>query len=281
MHRRVARTAAIALACLVVLPATVALAAPETSPGGPGYRGVELARLGLSLDDDASLADLEPVSFERSPMGVGSPGTKNPGIAILMSAVLPGWGELYTGHTARAKGFMAAEAAIWLGYAGFTIQGNLREDDYMDYARAFAGVGADAGSGYWDDVSDFIRSEGTASYNESIRREARSLFPDDLEAQEEYFLENGYFGSQAWEWESEERFQEFRRLKHNASVSFRSAFFMTGLAVLNRAISAIDSAWMVRRHNRGIAGEPSARLSVVPDVSDGTLGGRAAIEIIF
>jgi hypothetical protein len=281
MSRRARGVSGFVLAGLVVLSAEVAAAAPEGASGGPGYRGVALARRGLSLRDDASLADLVPASVERRPIGAGSPGTRNPGIAILMSAVLPGWGELYTGHTARAKGFMAAEAAIWLGYAGFTIQGNLREDDYKNYARVFAGVGADGGSGYWDDVSDFIRSEGAASYNESIRREARSLFPDDLEAQEQYFRANGYFGSRGWEWESEGRFQEFRRLKHNASVSFRSAFFMTGLAVLNRAISAIDSAWMARRHNRGILGEPTARLSVTPEVSDGTLGGRAAIEITF
>jgi hypothetical protein len=281
MNRRTIGIPALALVWLVALSATVAVAAPETPPGGSSHRGVALARLGLSLRDDASLAELEPDSFERAPIGVGSPGAKNPLVAVLMSAVLPGWGELYTGHTARAKGFMAAEAAIWLGYAGFTIQGNLREDDYKDYARAFAGVSADAGADYWDDVSDFTRSEGFASYNESIRREARSLFPDDPEAQEAYFRANGYFGSLTWEWESEERFREFRRIKHDASVSFRSAFFMSGLAVLNRAVSAIDSAWMVRRYNRGIAGEPTARLSVTPDMSDGTLGGRAAIEITF
>ena len=281
MNRRTSRTAAIALACLVALSTASAQAAPEAAAGGPGRRGAALARLGLSLRDDASLADLRPASVERSPIGVGSAGTKNPMVAVLMSVVLPGWGELYTGHTARAKGFMAAEAAIWLSYAGLTIQGNLREDDYKDYARAFAGVSLDGDGGYWDDVSDFMRSEGIASYNESIRRDARSLFPDDLDAQEEYFLENGYFGGQAWEWGSEERFEEFRRIKHSASVSFRSAFFMSGLAVLNRAISAIDSAWMARRHNRGIAGEPTVRVSVSPDMSDGTLGGRAAIEITF
>jgi len=281
MNRRIGRTFAIALAFLVVLSASSAVAAPEAAPGDRGSRGAALAKRGLSLRDGTSLTDLEPVTLERAPIGAGSSGTKNPGIAILMSVVLPGWGELYTGHTARAKGFMAAEAAIWLGYAGFTIQGNLREDDYKEYARVFADVGADGPGGYWDDVSDYMRSEGTASFNESIRREARSLFPDDLDAQEEYFLENGYFGSESWEWESDERFREFRRLKHNSSVSFRSAFFMTGLAVFNRAVSAIDSAWMVRRHNRGVAGEPTAGLSFAPEMSDGELGGRVALEITF
>jgi hypothetical protein len=278
MNRKKPMLTLLAAACVVGLSASGSRAALESAPGGPG---AALARAGLSLRDDASLADLEPLSVERPPVGVGDAGQKNPLAAVMMSLVLPGWGELYTGHTARAKGFMAAEAAIWLGYAGFTIQGNLREDDYKDYARTFAGVTADAGGEYWDDVSDFIRSEGFASYNEWIRREGRSLFPDDPDAQEAYFRENGYFGGMAWQWENEERFREFRRLKHDASVSFRSAFFMSGLAVLNRAMSAIDSAWMARRHNRGAAGEPTARLSVSPHISDGTLGGRAAVEITF
>jgi hypothetical protein len=279
MNRHVRRLSVLVLVGLITAAGGSALAAE--SAGGPSYRGVALARLGLSLGDDGSLADIAPGSVGRPSVGSGGRDAKNPGIAILMSTVLPGWGELYTGHTARAKGFMAAEAAIWLGYAGFTIQGNLRENDYKDYARVFAGVETDGGGAYWDDVSDFVRSEGDASYNESIRREARSLFPDDLEAQRQYALANGYYGSLGWEWESQERFQEFRHLKHNSSVSFRSAFFMTGLAVLNRAISAIDSAWMARRHNRGIAGEPAARLSVAPEMSDGELGGRATIEITF
>jgi hypothetical protein len=280
MSHRVRTVSVLVLTGLIALSAGSVLAA-EDARGGAGYRGVSLARRGLSLGDEGSLADIAQASVGIPSVGSGSHAPKNPGIAILMSAVLPGWGELYTGHTARAKGFMAAEAAIWLGYAGFTIQGNLREDDYKNYARVFAGVNAGGGSAYWDDVSDFVRSEGDASYNEAIRREARSLYPDDLDAQEQYFLANGYFGSRGWEWESQERFQEFRRLKHNTSVSFRSAFFMTGLAILNRAVSAIDSAWMARRHNRGIAGEPTARLSIAPEMSDGELGGRAAIEITF
>jgi hypothetical protein len=176
---------------------------------------------------------------------------------------------------------MAAEASIWVGYAAFQIQGNLREDDYKQYAETFAGVTVDGDADYWDNVSDYIRSEGFASYNEYIRREARSLYPDDLDAQREYLAQHGYFGDLAWEWDNEERFREFRRIKHDAAVSFRSAFFMSGLAILNRAISAIDSAWMVRRYNQGLAGEPTVHLSVAPDISDGAPGGRAAIEITF
>lgn len=281
MRSRLPTLISFALAGCLVIAATPASGAPEAPESEPGYRAVSLERRGLSLRDDVELSDIEPERVEMAPAGGGGAEEKNPALALVMSAVLPGWGQLYTGHTSRAKGFIAAEAAIWLGYGVFTVQGNLRQDDFKDYAREFAGVRANAGDQYWDDVSDFIRSEGYDSYNEAIRSDARSLYPDDLEAQRRYFAANGYFGELAWEWEDIDRFVEFRHRKHSAAVSFRSAFFMSGLAILNRAISAIDSAWMARRHNRGIVDEPAVRLSISPDVSDGSLGARAAIEITF
>jgi hypothetical protein len=206
---------------------------------------------------------------------------KSPIVAMLMSAVLPGWGELYTGHPTRAKWFMTAEAAIWLGYGAYQLQGHMREDDYQEFARIFAGVPEGSSSQYYDDIEDYIRSHGASSYNEMIKREARSLYPDDLEAQEVYLRRNGYSGDKGWEWEDERRFSEYRDIRHDAAVSYRNAFYMTGLAVLNRAISAIDSAWMARRYNMGLTDERGASLSVRPELDGRSLGSRVTLEIYF
>ena len=242
-----------------------------------------LATHGLTLE---SGRDILSAAAEGGPVGggatLGGGDRKNPMVALLMSLVLPGWGELYTGHTARAKAFMATEAAIWVGYAAFTVQGGMREDDYREYASLYAGL-QDGGnsSGYYGDIADYIRSEGYDSYNEAIRADARSLFPDDLEAQEQYVTANGYFGGDSWEWESEARFDAYRDLRHEASVSTRNAFYMTGLAVLNRALSAVDSAWMARRYNTSRQGEPSVRFSVAPELGEDSCGGRAMLEITY
>ena len=144
-----------------------------------------------------------------------------------------------------------------------------------------AGASSGAGSDYLSDMGDFARSEGDNSYNQSIRRDARSLFPHDLEAQADYLAENGYFGDLAWDWGTKDRFYEYRELRLAASRSDRHAFYMTGLAILNRALSAIDAAWMVRRHNAGAHGEPGARFSVVPQIADGDVGARATLEVSF
>jgi hypothetical protein len=237
--------------------------------------GLSLAE-GPSILEDSSAA----VGGEASVGGSGSE-DRNPMLAVLMSCVLPGWGEMYAGDTARGRAFMAAEAAIWLAYGGFTIQQGMREDDYREYAGLFAGVPDGAGSGYYEDIADYIRSEGYDSYNEAVRDDARSLYPDDPAAQDAYFAEFGYFGDAAWDWESDARLREYRHLRHLAGESDRKAFYMTGLAVLNRAVSAIDSAWMARRGRRQGASGARASLSITPDLDDGRLGARATFEVRF
>ena len=270
------------LVFVVLLP--VAVAADEGAPLSlsweAGYVGACLAESGLSLSDETPLAALEARPSSGASYG-GVPDTKNPMVALLLSCVLPGWGQIYAGETTRGRWFMAAEAGIWAGYGAFRIQEGMREDDYREYAQIFAGTAAGASSDYLSDMGGYIRSEGDDSYNESIRREARSLFPDDLEAQRAYLAENGYHGDLSWDWGTRDRFFEYRDLRRFASESERNAFYMTGLAVLNRVVSAVDSAWMARRHNAGVLGEPSARLSVVPQISGGEVGARATLEMSF
>ncbi len=270
------------LVFVALLP--VAVAADEGVPLGlsweAGYVGACLAESGLSLSDETPLAALEarPSSGVSYDDGVD---TKNPMVALLLSCVVPGWGEIYAGETTRGRWFMAAEAGIWAGYGAFRIQEGMREDAYREYAQVFAGTDAGAGSAYLSDMGGYIRSEGDDSYNESIRREARSLFPNDLEAQAAYLAENGYHGDLSWDWGTTDRFYEYRDLRRIASEAERNAFYVTGLAVLNRVLSAVDSAWMARRHNAGVRGEPVARLSVVPQIAGGEVGARATLEMSF
>ncbi len=246
-----------------------------------GYAKAELDASGLSLLPCESFEQVVALSKPERSSAAGVSGRKNPMVALLMSAILPGLGELHMGHTARARAFMSAEAAIWTGYLTFTIQEGMRTHDYEEYALIFADVPEGASGEYYQDVADYMRSEGENSFNEAVRADARSLFPDDLDAQRQYLTENGYFGSLAWEWGDRDRLDGYRDLRHDAAVSRRNAFYMTGLAVLNRAFSAIDSAWMARRHNAGLSGDPPARLSVAPEFSDGSVGGRVAVEIQF
>jgi hypothetical protein len=276
---------------LVALVLVCSVVAARSAPGTGGETRTsllegavptraELSEKGLRLSDEGHIMDLEFVSG-HTPDEPEARAKKNPMVALLLSCVVPGWGEIYAGEATRGRWFMASEAAVWVGYGTFRLQAAMREDDYIEYAQIFAGVEQGASSDYLKDIADYVRSEGDNSYNQAIRAEARSLYPDDLEAQNEYLAEHGYFGDLSWDWGTRDRLRGYRDLRSAASQSERYAFYMTGLAVLNRALSAIDSAWMARRHNAGLGQEPAARLSVAPHFEDGEIGGRATLELSF
>ena len=280
-----ATPATFAVILLTVLLSASSASAERARPGlatfDVQYVGAGLEAQGLSMSSDVPLLDMKLAPVEAVAFRPGGRERKNPMVAMLLSCAVPGLGEMYVGETTRGGWFMATEAGIWLGYGAFQLQAGMREDDYTEFAEIYAGVDEGASSDYLSDIGDYIRNEGDSSYNQSVRREARSLFPDDLEAQAAYLAENGYFGDDAWDWVSKDIFYDYRDLRRDASQSERNAFYMTGLAVLNRVLSAVDSAWMARRHNAGDMSEPVARLSVVPEYSEGAVGGRATLTVSF
>ncbi|HVP57465.1 MAG TPA: hypothetical protein VMU02_05165 [bacterium] len=162
---------------------------------------------------------------------------KSLGKALLLSLALPGAGEAYLGASGRARVFIAGEAAIWSSFAYYRVQGRMREDAYKDEARLFAGVEGDPGSGYYRILAYYLSSE---EYNVDVMREARLLYPSDRELQAAYVESHGYFGKDAWEWESLQRMEEFSRERTMSRQSYRRAVLTTGFAVLNRMVSMID-----------------------------------------
>lgn len=59
---------------------------------------------------------------------------KNPGRAVLLSALVPGAGELYAGAPLKAAGFFLLEVACWGSAIYFTKEGKDKEDAYELFA---------------------------------------------------------------------------------------------------------------------------------------------------
>jgi len=142
--------------------------------------------------------DTAPMTLETS----GNPEYQNPKKAMLLSLLIPGLGEYSLGHRSRAYLFFGVEAATWITYATFHVQGADAKQSYKEWARLLAGVSERNDDNFYRTVGNYISSDGPFSANEQVRREARSRYPNDREAQEQYVQENGYFGSDAWTWES-------------------------------------------------------------------------------
>lgn len=193
--------------------------------------------------------------------------------AVLLSGLLPGVGEYYAENQNRARLFLATESLVWGAYLGFTYYGRRVRDDYRVYASSEAGADLNLHSEeYYNAMEQYFSSE---DYNTDILREARRLYPNDYEQQLAYYKEKGYFGDQKWNWQDESQWQKYRELRVKSRNAFQRAIYMTGLAVLNRGLSMIDSFYLVKAYNEGSIG-----LEITPEIDDRLTVNKFKIGII-
>ena len=166
----------------------------------------------------------EPSDAERGELSVRK--------AFFLSLLLPGAGEFYAGDIKSAKSFLEAEALIWAAHLGFKEYGRWRRHDYRTFARLHAGINP---TGKPDTYFDDIKFYGSSyRYNEVAFRE------DGPKA-------NLYSSDAAWEWDSQDSRERYRLLRNSSLLSYRYATYMIGAAVVNRIVSAIDAARIVRK----------------------------------
>ena len=256
---------ALARVWLAGLAALVAVAAAAPAPVFCGQLSAPSSELTLAFADPAEgLSAAQGSEAQAEVTGDGGPSRSK---ALLLSTLLPGAGQYYVGKTTRAKVFFVAEAAIWTSFIVFQVQGHLRQDSYIEYAGLMAGVDAeDKPEDFYRALGQYMRSDpGPGSYNEDVRREARALYPYDEAAQERYLQENGYFGEDAWEWESVEDQARYKSLRKKSLFSFEKATYMLGLAVANRVIAAMDATRSVAKSSEQRGQSQGFRLEMRPD----------------
>lgn len=188
--------------------------------------------------------------------------------AALLSALVPGLGEYYSGHRHRALISGAAEAGIWTSFVTFKVQEGLRRDRSIEYALAFAGARPGGDEDYFKAMGQFVRAEGPGQWNEFVRRRSRDT--GEVVGRE-------YTGDEAWAWTSIDRFIEYRQLRRGMLSADEHAQNAIAFAVANRIISIVSVVQAVRsdsHHHKegglglrlefdGLGAAPGARLGFV------------------
>ncbi len=168
-------------------------------------------------------------------------------VAVVSSAFLPGTGQLLLGAQKRGEAIIWLEGAAWFAWTGFTWYGNSRQEDAKLMARREAGADiSQTARRYYTALERYDNSE---QFNEDIRREARSRYPNDPQAQHQYYLQNGYFGEQAWDWSSDSARIGFWRVRRSSRTALQRAGFVAAGMVLNRLVSVLDCTFFVPRPN--------------------------------
>ncbi len=154
-------------------------------------------------------------------------GGKSVLLAVGLSILLPGSGEMYAENSHVGGYLMAADGALWLTYAGFVLQGNW----IMDDARRFAAQRAGADFNGKDEqfavnVGNFV---STDAYNTARLRNR------------EYEVTYSSPGYQ-WVWSQEGDRVHYRGMRIKSDQMHQASQFVIGALVANRIISAF-MAW--------------------------------------
>lgn len=163
---------------------------------------------------------------------------KSPGKAFLMSLIVPGAGEYYTGSGLKSRIFMIAELGGWASLVSFRHLGNWRKDDYRLLAAQEAGASVEGKDDRFFDVLGFYTNREEYNKVAGVYDNTREYYPDT----------QAYF----WNWSSPEARERYRNLKNDSKSYYRNANFAVGFLIANHVLSAVDAYWSAKRHNRGI-----------------------------
>jgi len=249
-------TAQDALALVRVVTASESF---ELGEGTSRPKSVELVpslRFGL----DQSTTSTTPPSTSRSRYA----------LPMVLSAIVPGAGEIASGHLWHGLPLVAIDVATWLGYADAQSEGNELQDAYEAFAdlhwnearwttnlefAASDSAGPNGWSSYWDPASPH-NCDCSPPY---IPREE-----DEREYYENLGKYNHFFpGWEDWNLEYDPESpaalrRQYVDMRIQSNDNYENAHTLLGIAAATRILSVIQSFWLVRRDGReeGLSMQP-------------------------
>jgi len=194
-------------------------------------------------------------------------GQKSPGLAALMSLVLPGSGEFYMGQRGQATAFFSSEIVLWTGLLLNNLYANHLNDEYRIYAVQHAGVQSQGkDKQYWIDIGKY---NSLYDFNEQRRRDRffSALYPED--------------GNYFWLWDEENNRLRYDGKRIRAQeISNQDVYFYASI-LLNHLVSGINALRLARKHNRQLIENRSwgLRFDATPaHVSDRYFGVRVSAQ---
>ncbi len=163
------------------------------------------------------------------------------GVRVLKSAVLPGLGQVSSGHQ-YGYGMMAAELGIIGSLLYFRNESELKAQEYKDYAVQFAHIQPGVfNTDYYSHLSRYDHSGfGAGGYNAMVRQQAIKLYPDDPALQQQYIDAYAYTDDMAWSWDELSNRREYSQMRIKTQDLKDFAKIATGVLVLNHLVSVID-----------------------------------------
>jgi hypothetical protein len=223
--------------------------------GGPAAGSADLPAARLYGEGDAmesrfglagSQAEAEPERGDGAlvPDGAGRP--VSPFLAGLLSAVVPGSGQLVQGQR-RGWLYLGAEAVIWFSYFALHGAGDQSREDYQEFAddhwdlERYAGPdGESPATGCGEDLGPTENFPQEKAELLDLRENDRDGFYDEIGINTVY----------ACGWDAQGNRGTFQGMRNHANDLFGASNVVASVAVLNHLVSAIDAARSAARRRR-------------------------------
>jgi hypothetical protein len=164
---------------------------------------------------------------------------KSPGLAFLLSILVPGTGQFYTNRLDVGKYYMISEAALWLGFASFSIYGNWLLKDAHKYAQIHAGINMNGkDDNYFVNISNY---DNIYQYNNAQLQNGRIDLLYDQTTQ--YFY-----------WDNVADREKYRVDQLAGDRVITDRLFFVGAIVVNHIISAISAIILTNKNNDQLKG---------------------------
>ncbi|NQS98725.1 MAG: hypothetical protein HQ591_09745 [candidate division Zixibacteria bacterium] len=262
-----------------------------------------LAMAGFAFGQSGNIFDYNQDAFQLTqkytqvnqapddPAGVSPVEKKSPGKALLLSAIIPGAGELYAESYLKAILFFGIEIGAWTGVAIYQAEGNDKEDQFLEYADYHWSQGQywgwletleswttpgvekewnpDLGGEYYpyNIYNQFENDNGfthnlpatqNQQYYEMIGKYMTQFGPgwDDADLDLTINDDNFYF----WDGDYTLSSEYYMDLRYKSNQALDKAAYFFQAVMLNHVLSALDAGFTVRLKNRKL----ETAMNIVP-----------------
>ena len=175
--------------------------------------------------------------------------TKSVPLAALMSATVPGAGQIYLGQKTKAGVFLAADLITIFSLYRFNLEQDIAVNNYKQYALVNAGLRM----GVDKDVYIYASKYRSATeYNLAMETFYKNYLLIDYITQEEfneYVLRDRLGPEDWWEWQSDAQFKKYRSIRQQKQEFEQYASLAVGILIVNRIISVVDAAITTNKIN--------------------------------
>lgn len=181
--------------------------------------------------------------------------------AMLMSAVLPGSGEIYAGDLTRGVVFTTIDLVLLFNANRFDNEVKWLEDSYKQFAYSKAGITKDRSNDYYELLHKWYNSD---IYNNEVELYFRNLGLVNYNDPNYYADEISYYSiteDDSWHWANERDWNKYKSIRRDKQTQIMHQKLAIGAAIANRVISIVDAAILVRRYNKKI----NPTFSITPD----------------